>query len=88
MNIVLDVTNKVYVVEINDCYDYETQITTEVFASYKKALDFYKEELAEFKKDCCEYNTIEETDDTYLAYDEGWYERDHYNIRICEKEVR
>lgn len=88
MNMVLNVTNKVYVVEIDDCYDYEAQITTEVFAGYDKALKFYKKKLEEFKKDCCEYDTIEEADDSYLAYDEGWYNRDHYSIRICQKEVQ
>lgn len=83
------VTNKVYVVEIDDCFDYESKFTIEIFADYGKALDFYRKKLSDFKESWCDYDTIDETNDySYLAYDEGWYARDHYSIRIYTKEVQ
>ena len=85
-----DIKKYVYIVLVDDCYDYETAITIEVFKDYKDALDFYNKILTKFKQDnnSPQYDTVDEGESFYYGYDEGWYNRDHYRIDVIRKELK
>ena len=80
----------IYMVLIDDCFDYESSITVELFENYEDALNFYNDTLSKFKEDkySPEYDTVDEGDTFYEGYDEGWYSRDHYKIDVSPKELK
>lgn len=80
--------NIVYVVEIDDCYEYETHLTVKLFSTRRKALRFFCEKLNEFYEDGIQYDTVENNDSNFYAYDEGWWARDHYSVKLYEEEVQ
>lgn len=77
----------IHLVVIDDCYDYESKIEVFAFSTHKKASEFYDKKLAEFLKDETSYDDVTNEPGYFLAFDEGWYARDHYEISIQTKEV-
>lgn len=78
---------RVYIVEMDDCFDYDHKRKIKVFSTYEKAKIYYNKILNEFKNSDCKYSSIDEGKDYYCGCDEGWYERDHFDISITHKIV-
>lgn len=83
--------NRVYVVVINDCYDYDLALTVEVFDALTKALEFKNKVIEEHKNthNWCEEELKEENVERYYShYVDGCYSSDHFDIEIIEKEIK
>ncbi len=84
----------IFLVIIDDCYDYESDIKVFAFTTHEKATEFYNKKIKIFKFQITSLdiqyfaNTITITEpESFCAFDEGWYNKDHYKIYIEEKEV-
>lgn len=80
--------NVVFIIVIDDCYDYDTQLTIKAFSTRQKALGFFRKAVKGFFALGMEYDTVENNDGDFYAYDEGWWARDHYSVRLYEEEIQ
>lgn len=81
---------KVWVVIIDDVYDYECAIDTEVFSTEEKAKAYLKEVVCDFKntRDLQYYEIDDDTDEFYCAYLEGRYSEEHFEVSIRMREIK
>lgn len=78
---------KIYVVMIDISYDYDNSIFVEVFKDRAKAKEYM---LKQFEQEIKEtgYNIIEREDDILSAYEEGYFPKNHCEIKLLEKEIK
>lgn len=77
---------EVYVVLVDDVYDYENHVSCEVFASKEDA----KKELERFKLSAlndCKGLVFEEWEDGFSYYIDGDYTSNHYDVSIVTKTI-
>lgn len=79
---------KAYIILIDECVDSDSHSYIEgVYTTKELAKKAFDEIVADEKADT-EYDTIEETETTFEAYNEGWYLDNHYTVSIEEEEIK
>lgn len=83
---------KVWIVETESIYEEEITTSVDVFSTYKKAKNKFdsmvideKESDHLFEKDNV---VVDDFDDYFCVYEDGYYCEDHYIAKITEKEVQ
>lgn len=76
----------VYVVIYDDAYEYDTKVYVKVFKELDGAREYMKK-LLPSKEDLTYMEVIEEDEDTFLAYEEGYWAKNHIFIHIEKKEM-
>lgn len=83
---------KVWIVETESIYEEEITTSVDVFSTYKKAKNKFdsmvideKENDHLFEKDNV---VVDDFDDYFCVYEDGYYCEDHYIAKITEKEVQ
>lgn len=95
----LDEKEYVYILTDETCYDYEQNVSVEVFKGFDRALDKFKQKVTEAKKDMKEWvdeDDIEEEQSIdsskehalYEIYEDGDFSRVHNVIKITKGEVK
>lgn len=85
--------DKVYVLTIdNQDEDFSSSIAIRVFSDKTKAIQEAKNIVAEFENECdLDGWEIEKFDDenyySYSAWEDGYYDRNHYNVKVEELNV-
>ena len=86
---------KVYAVISNWVCDCDNGSDTNIYTTREKALEDFNEQIRNARIDMNydeedeDSNIIEELDENnYSIYEDGYYSRNHINIRIEEKEVK
>lgn len=75
---------KVYLLIDSWACDFETGRDINVYETREKALKEFEEKIKEFSSF---YDTIDKSEDSFEAYNEGEYNENHTYIYIQEKEV-
>ena len=80
---------KMYLVVDTTRYDYDTSLHYHLFATLEKAQEKLEQLKTEYKKEINfdNFDYVEDTPMTFLVYNEGWYDRDNYDVYIRELEV-
>lgn len=79
---------KVYVVYVDESYDLDqSSYILGVYDNIETARAV-KDERVDFIKQISTYDTTEEDEDTYEAYNEGTYLENHYCVYVVEKELK
>jgi cell shape-determining protein MreC len=83
---------KVYLVQIEEIDDYEVlQDEIELFNNEKDAQNHFQELVKQLKE---EYESdledwvVDESDNEFIAYEEGYYSQTHISVILSEKEVK
>lgn len=78
----MKLTNKMYVVHTDQSYDYDqTSYVVGVYPTLEEAKKVFNDHVKDIKS-TEEYDTVNEEETRFEAYNEGWYVRDHYLIEI------
>ena len=82
--------NKVYVVSENWVVDCDDGNSLAVYSTKEKALEDFKERIRNAKIDMQDYDDLveEESENSYVNYQEGYYSKNHILIKLEEKEVK
>lgn len=83
---------KVYLVQIEEIDDYEVlQDESYLFNKEKDAQNHFQELVKQLKE---EYESdledwvVDESDNEFIAYEEGYYSQTHISVILSEKEVK
>ena len=81
---------EVYVITIDEVYDYETyNHTPRVFKNRKDAQEEFDAIVAEAKKDAAQDGWVESQGASYYeAYPDGWYGTSHYCVSLIATQLR
>lgn len=78
---------KVYVLLIDEAYDGDQgSFIGGVYATKELARKALNERVAEMEG-TTNYDTIDKDEDSYEAYDEGWYAEQHFSATIHEQDI-
>lgn len=87
---------KVYCVMSESVYNGETNVTCDVFSSYKKAQSFFRDLVKSTKEsdhlfketDDEDLIVIEDEEASFCVYEDGRYLDDHYSAWIIDREIK
>lgn len=81
---------KVYMIKIDDCYDYESHQEIELYKNKGDALNRFNDIAIQIKSenDISKYDEVVDEEGLLSFYDEGWYNKDHYELSLEEVEVK
>lgn len=82
--------DKVWMIKIEDCYDYESHQEIELYKNKGDALNRFNDIVIQVKSenDIKEYDSVIDEEGLLSFYDEGWYNRDHYEVSLSEVDVK
>lgn len=79
--------DSVYEVVIEDCIDGETNTKTELFKTFEDAQEYMNNKIEIFNPEQYGLPLQDKGENFVSYYEDGWYNDNHYDITIFEKEI-
>ena len=79
--------DRVYEVVVEDCVDGDTTTRTELFKTFEDAQEYMNNKIEMFEEKELDLPLQDKGEKFVSYYKDGWYNDNHYDITIFEKEI-
>lgn len=79
--------DSVYEVVVEDCIDGDTTTITKLFRTFEDAQKYMNNKIEIFEIEAPDLPLQDKGENFVSYYEDGWYNDNHYDITIFEKEI-